>query len=60
MHNLLILDLFDFEYKLNEIINNHTDPDGLEIILLVLRNSPFIFIKMENLEWIIHQEEIYY
>lgn len=45
MHNLLILDLFDFEFKLNEITNTHADPDGLEIILLALRNSPFIIYK---------------
>ncbi|CAD8074012.1 unnamed protein product [Paramecium sonneborni] len=45
MHNLLVLDLFDFEYKLNEISNTHADPDGLEIILLALRNSPFIIYK---------------
>ncbi|CAD8171551.1 unnamed protein product [Paramecium pentaurelia] len=45
MHNLLILDLFDFEYKLNEITNTNADPDGLEIILLALRNSLFIIYK---------------
>lgn len=45
MHSLLILDLFDFEYKLSEITNTHSDPDGLEIILLALRNSPFVIYK---------------
>lgn len=41
----MILDLFDFQYKLSEIEIHNKDSDGLEIILLALRNSPFIVYK---------------
>lgn len=45
LHNLLLLELYDFEYRLQEISVKNKDEDGLEIILLALRNCPFIVYK---------------
>ncbi|KAM3137663.1 hypothetical protein pb186bvf_010277 [Paramecium bursaria] len=45
LYNILILELYDFEFKLQDIQVQHETPDCLEIILLAIRKSPFIAYK---------------